>query len=284
VIGAPFWASLLLLWAACVLIPAAAPWERLGGGARWARSARGAALLLAFSYFLEAGAGAASLAAPWLIFTLALGARGAAAALRPARGLAERTADLSCALLAIGGAWVFAARLGFQPLGFDPMIVLLTGVHFHYAGFALSWCAASALRALAAHGSRIRLARAACAGVLCAVPAVAGGITSTQLGGPAAVELSAALLMAVAGGAAAFAQAEAALLPGAPPAARALALLSSGALVAGMILAAGYGLRFAAPETAPPLEFMVFAHGSLNAFGFATCGILSAARRERAPV
>lgn len=283
-IHAPAWAAILLLWAACVLIPAAAPWQRLGGGARWAGAARWSALSLALSFLLEPGAASALLAAPWLLLTLILGVHGAAAALRPARGLAERTADLACALLAIGGAWTFSARLGYQPLGFDPMIVLLTGVHFHYAGFALSWCAAAALRALTAQSRGVRLARLACFGALCAVPAVAAGITSTQLGGPAAIETAAALLMACAGALVAWSQASAALLPGVPPGARVLALLSSGALVAGMILAAGYGLRFAAPETAPGLEFMIFAHGSLNAFGFATCGILSAMRRERAPV
>lgn len=281
-ISAPAWAGALLLWAAGVLVPWAAPWERWSRAAPWAVAARGAALLLAVSFFLEPGIAAALWAAPWLLFTVALGLCGVRAALRPARALADRTADLACALLTIGGAWAFAARLGYQPLGFDPMIVLLTGVHFHYAGFALGWCAAAALRELSALGRRVRLARTACAGVLAAVPAVAVGITCTQLGGPAGVETAAALLMAFAAAAVALVQAEAVLAPEVPPAARVLGLLSSGALLAGMILAAAYGLRFQAPAGAPALEFMVFTHGSLNAFGFATCGILAAARRSAA--
>jgi hypothetical protein len=277
-IGAPAWAGVLLLWAVCVLIPWAAPWERFGSAGRWPAAARLSGLLLACSFMLEPGLAASLLAAPWLAFTVALGICGLAAAVRPARALAERTADLSCALLTVGGAWTFAARLGYQPLGFDPMIVLLTGVHFHYAGFALCWCAAAALRALAAAGRGVRIARAACAGALLAVPAVAVGITCTQLGAPAFVETAAALLMALAGACVALAQAQSVLLREVKPAARALGLLSSGALLAGMILAAAYGMRFAAPATAPPLEFMVFTHGSLNALGFATCGILAAAR------
>lgn len=38
--------------------------------------------------------------------------------------------------LPVGGFWWLAYKWGWQPLGFAGLIVGLTGIHFHYAGFA----------------------------------------------------------------------------------------------------------------------------------------------------
>src|ERR1700689_2369591 len=38
--------------------------------------------------------------------------------------------------LPVGCAWLVASRLGLSPMGFQEPIVLLTAVHFHFAGFA----------------------------------------------------------------------------------------------------------------------------------------------------
>src|SRR3989442_13340577 len=51
------------------------------------------------------------------------------------------------ASLSVGAAWLVASRAGMR-LGFSPAIVELTGVHFHYAGFAPTLLAALALPAL----------------------------------------------------------------------------------------------------------------------------------------
>jgi len=48
--------------------------------------------------------------------------------------------------LAVGGAWLVASRLGMRPMGIQEPIVLLTAVHFHYAGFATATIAAATLR------------------------------------------------------------------------------------------------------------------------------------------
>ena len=45
--------------------------------------------------------------------------------------------DAGLLYLAVGGTWTVIARAGLRPLGFPDLIVLLTAVHFHYAGFAL---------------------------------------------------------------------------------------------------------------------------------------------------
>ena len=49
--------------------------------------------------------------------------------------------------LAVGGVWTVIARAGLRPLGFPDLIVLLTAVHFHYAGFALPVLAGLVARA-----------------------------------------------------------------------------------------------------------------------------------------
>lgn len=36
--------------------------------------------------------------------------------------------------LSVGAAWMVLSRVGVRPLGFEPAIVELTAVHFHYAG------------------------------------------------------------------------------------------------------------------------------------------------------
>ncbi|MFN7117384.1 MAG: YndJ family transporter, partial [Saprospiraceae bacterium] len=95
-----------------------------------------AAALLAFALFLPAGSIAALFTLPWFLFTLLISLRGiiyfSQNAQSPPAVLAIAAAHV---FLSIGGAWTLADRLGWQPLGFDPAIVLLTGVHFHYAGF-----------------------------------------------------------------------------------------------------------------------------------------------------
>ena len=52
------------------------------------------------------------------------------------RTLPELCQTFGMLYLPVGGAWWLAWKWGWQPLGFSGLIVGLTGVHFHYAGFA----------------------------------------------------------------------------------------------------------------------------------------------------
>ena len=45
--------------------------------------------------------------------------------------------DAGALYLPVGGFWFLASRSGANPLGFGDIIVALTAVHFHYAGFVL---------------------------------------------------------------------------------------------------------------------------------------------------
>jgi hypothetical protein len=54
--------------------------------------------------------------------------------------------------LLVGGAWFLASRFGMHPFRSQEPMVLLTAVHFHFAGFATAVIAATMLRFARQHG------------------------------------------------------------------------------------------------------------------------------------
>lgn len=225
-----------------------------------------AAVLLAIAYQLPQGKTAFLLALPWW-------GLGAANALNAGWFLARRenrtwprTAIAVAFLnLIVGGAWAAADRFGYRPLDFDPVIVLLTAIHFHHAGFALPL-----LTGLAATG---RFGRVLSAATIAGVPLVAGGITMTQLQGGAWMETAAAILLALTslGTAALYLRLG---RTSRTAAARWLWLTAGLALAFGMLLAAMYGLRFVLPMEWLNIPTMRALHGTANALGFAFAGFL----------
>ena len=80
--------------------------------------------------------------------------------------------------LSVGSGWLIMSRLGTQPLGFGDTIVLLTAVHFHYAGFAAPILSGLAGRMLADASTGIRgVFVLAAIGVTTGTPLVAAGLT-----------------------------------------------------------------------------------------------------------
>ncbi|MEO6244024.1 MAG: YndJ family transporter, partial [Opitutaceae bacterium] len=199
------WALALLLFAALVLVPLAlelfaepgetgAPARLLG---RATQAQLPAAFALAVSCWLAPGWLAAAFALPWAALLTMLAVVGG---LRVGRDKWRRPLDGLCAdaaLLygAIGGAWVLADRAGWQPLRFHPEIVTLTAVHFHYAGLLLPLLAGRVQRELFFW----RTASQAAVGVVLGVPAVALGITFTQLGWGSSLETAFGCGLALAG-------------------------------------------------------------------------------------
>ena len=59
--------------------------------------------------------------------------------------------------LSVGGIWLVLFRLGETPLALGEPIILLTAVHFHYAGFAASVLAGATGRALPSAGGLFRI-------------------------------------------------------------------------------------------------------------------------------
>lgn len=284
----PGWIATLLLLAPLVLVPLGTglvergDWEPAARGAKASRSlhlARAlqlpAAALLAAAYLLRQGPAAAILALPWLAVTgiialaglLRLRERGLRAPLRGG-GLAL---GAGLVYLVVGAAWAVSDRLGFRPLDFPAVIVLLTAVHFHYAGFVLP-----IVTGLAAGRTGGRVAAVATLGVVAGVPLVAVGITTTQLGLGPWIEALAAWTVAGAGALVAWLHLRLAFRPSHPPLARVLWTVAALSLLAGMALGALYGSRFHLPQVRPlDIAWMQALHGAANALGFATAGLLA---------
>ena len=188
--------------------------------------------------------------------------------LSPPKDLAQGAHLAARLYLPVGGMWAVADQAKLSPLGFSGIIVLLTAVHFHYAGFALPWLTSRWLRALP--GSRRD--RICALGVIAGVPLVAVGITSSQLSLPAGIETVSATVLALS----AFGVARGYLAwstqvvgPSRP-----LFILAGAALAGGMSLALLYGWRTQFPISWVTIPGMVALHGTLNSWGFCLPGIL----------
>ena len=137
---------------------------------------------------------AAALAAVYATATLLVTAWGMLRAWKHRRGpMASLCIDSGLILLSVGGFAAVLDRAGKQPLGFDPAIVQLTAVHFHFAAFVLLL-----LTGLASKPND-RLSQINCIAVIVAVPLVAIGITTSRLGASPSIECVAAWCMAIGG-------------------------------------------------------------------------------------
>lgn len=136
-----------------------------------------AGALCVFSFTLRRGPLAGALATPWLVLALVAAAMGIVWLIQ-ARSLDVRQLLIAAApcYLAFGAAWLVASRLGLRPMNFDSRIVELTGVHFHFAGFAAPLLALATGEFLESRSERqARAALFAGLGVVAAMPVVAGG-------------------------------------------------------------------------------------------------------------
>ena len=147
--------ELLFLLAPLVVVPLGFEvLDRHGDGLRPAALGRavrllqplGATLAVA-SFWFPPGLVAGALSSAWL----AVGALTALMAIldlfRPGwRALDRMVFNVARVDLAIAGCWFVTSRLGIAPIGFQEPIVLLTGVHFHYSGFATALLAGVTLK------------------------------------------------------------------------------------------------------------------------------------------
>jgi len=224
--------------------------------------------MLVASFAFGAGERAGALALPWLLFTAFVALLGFTRLLGGGyRSAAGITTSAGLIFITVGGGCTAASRWGARPMEFGEPMVLLTGVHFHYAGFALP-----ILAGLAAQTLRNLRARLAVAGVVLGVPFVAVGITAGR--SLHLVELSAAWFLAVACLLVVALQAELAARA-VSRAGRVLFALSGLALLAGMALAAVYALGAFRESAWLEIPTMVLWHGTLNAVGFALPGLLA---------
>ncbi len=282
------WAHHLLVFSSLVLVPLIAHLsvrsddtplvKQLSGLARLLQLP--AAMLLAAAVLgFPQGKVAGGLAMPWLAVTGLFGVVGLLRAWRR-RGLpwTELAVDSGLVFLPIGGIWTMLSVLGLRPLDFKPVIVLLTAIHFHYAGLVLP-----VMAGLAGRRHPGRLATCVAAGVVVGVPLVAAGITLRQMGGGSLLETAAAWTTALSGLGTAVLMTRLVVTGAVSCRARPFLLISAAALTGGMLLAALYGTRAWVPlswQVIPPfsdrhIDWMRAWHGTANALGFALCGCLA---------
>lgn len=265
------WAKLLLMLSPLVLVPIGMrlamdktthPLRRCVGAAQLPAAIALAASLLV----LEQGWTAAALAIPWFAVTLLIALLGVMDIWQnwSTAPLPRMSIDAGLVYLAVGGGWAVFDRAGFRPLDFEPVIVLLTAIHFHFAGFVLPIASG-----LAASKQRSAIGTLACIGVVVGMPLVAVGITATQLGLSPGLEAAAAIWMALAGLLTAGLHWHAAARGLASRPACCLWGVAGTALAASMAMAAMYGLRGLLDWSWLDIPLMRATHGTLAALGFA---------------
>jgi hypothetical protein len=228
------------------------------------------ALLAGGSFFFPPGRAAGLLAVLWLVVCLLLALNGFLEFVSGAyRSIAAAAGAFSLLYIAVGGIGLVASRLGLTPLGFEEPIILLTAVHFHYAGFAAPILLLALSRAIPAPTVPRTLALRLVAVFVLVGPAV---LAAGFLIGPRA-KLAAAITVAV--GESGLALFTLSVLPHISfGAARTLLAISSVCALLGMTLASLWAIGEYPLQPFLYLSRMVQVHGALNSFGFVLCGFL----------
>lgn len=225
----------------------------------------GGVLVLVSFLLPSSGLWPALAALPWVAVTGLLGL--AALARVRKRGpwpLSETLIDAGFAYSIVGAVALLLHHLGIT-FWFDPVILFLTAIHFHFAGFVLPVLTGLAGRALGDRAGRgFRLLALV---VLLGPAFIAVGISFSPT-----IEVLAVggftVAVAILGGYVALRVA-----PGQPTLQRVLVSVSALALPVSMVLALGYGVAmFTGFDLGVTIGTMVTLHGSLNAYGFALLG------------
>jgi YndJ-like protein len=236
-----------------------------------------AAVLTVASFFFEKGTISASLSSAWFMLNALIALFGLMRL--TARGfhtLGDVSIDAGLLYLPVAGAWLVVYRLGTQPFGYGEMIILLTVVHFHFAGFATPIIAGMAGRLLARGNYPRKFFAFSIFAVIAAMPLVAAGITfNPVLGLIGTVLLSAGLVVL------------AVLTLGwvrpliSSAGNRLLLLIGALSNCLAMVLACLYAYSVASKTLILTIPTMAMTHGMLNCFGFVTCSLLAINRDDK---
>jgi hypothetical protein len=229
-----------------------------------------AALFVLASLLISPGIAAAALALPWF----GVGGMTGVQALKTFipgefRSLKPACVILSFFYLLVGCAWLLASRLGMTPMGFQEPIVLLTAVHFHFAGFAAPLLALAADSEIKFENPAARrIFSAVAAGVLAGPGLLAAGFVI----GPR-TKLAMALVVACSevGLSLYFL---AAIRNLRPRLAQALVTISALSVLFAMVLAATWAIGEFPLQPFVHLDQMARFHGTANGIGFILCGLL----------
>ena len=219
------------------------------------------------SFWFPAGNRAAALAAGWGMVCVLIALSGlvglARTGWRSLEGIAFHLARLD---LAVAAGWFVASRAGFAPMGFREPIVLLTGLHFHYIGFAGALLAGLTLRRFRAAGQRA-LSWTVAGLVFVPYLLAAGFVLSPSL------KLVAALVLAGCG--MVFAVEWLLLADSLRRAAHWLLTAAAASLLVGMAMAVVYSLLEYFHRDGLAIPLMARFHGIANGPGFVLLGLLA---------
>ncbi|MEP7340544.1 MAG: YndJ family protein [Acidobacteriota bacterium] len=239
-----------------------------------------AAILVVASFYTRTGVAAALLTAGWILVTGLIAVFGLWrmlqrwAARKSLLPMEELCIDAGLAYVTVGSGWLFLSRWGMNPLGFSDAIVLLTAVHFHYAGFA-----APVLTGFAGQKIESGIARKfylpAAAGVIAGPPLVAAGITLSR-----GVEVFSAVVLALSLFVLALLMLFVVVPKLKPRLARLLLSLSAISVMVTMLFACLYAMGRFTGSAIVTLPLMAQVHGVSNALGFVFCGLLAWAINE----
>jgi hypothetical protein len=229
-----------------------------------------AALCVIASFWLPQGIVATILALPWLVFGCFVSLEGLMALIHGEfRKLKKACLIVSFLYLPIGCAWLIASRLGLSPIGFQEPIVLLTAVHFHFAGFAAPLLALATGSAVEKMSASLRgIFKAVAAGVLAGPGLLAVGFVI----GPR-LKLAMALLVACSevGLSLFFLVAVRAMRP---RLAQLFVTISAVSVLFAMVLAGVWAIGEFPLQPFVHLDEMARFHGTANAIGFVLCGLV----------
>jgi hypothetical protein len=236
-----------------------------------------ATLIGGISFLLHTGPVAAVAATVWLLFTGFIAVQAVVRLRQVARAsLITICPAVALIYLPIGGTWLVIARLGLQPLGFPPDIVLLTAVHFHYITLA-----ALVMTGLIGQAGSLtkaafpwRLYRIAAIGMLVEPPMVAAGFTLAQFTGGEYLRSIPATLLALSLILIILLSLRFVIPSTVSPVARRLLLASSTAVIFTMLAVGAYAIGNATGAWTITIPQMIVIHGWINALIFALCGLL----------
>ena len=177
--------------------------------------------------------------------------------------------------LANASLWLLFDRLGVQPLGFSTWIVILTGVHFHFAGFTLM----ASLTLFLFQNPKDRLTQITILSIIIGVILTATGIITSQLGYDHIIETMAGVWMAFSAMLAGFIFVRQSFLEKMPT--KIFWFIGGTCLILAMVLAFLYAMRSIIVLESLTMPFMQAIHGTLNALGFGTLVLLGWAFKSR---
>jgi hypothetical protein len=227
-----------------------------------------AAIFATFALFVPRGALSTRLASAWLAACCVIAINGVYRFFTRKKSFEQFCFSVGQGYLAVAGAWLVASRAGLHPAGFEEPIVLLTAMHFHYAGFA-----SAIVAGLTVHHFRGQRGEKLVLAAAFAVVVGPGLLGLAFLAGPK-VKLLGALLVAVGqiGLAAAIVRLA---LQARRGWGRWLLLVAAASVATGMIFATVWAIGEYPLQAFVNIRQMAQIHGVLNALGFAGCALLA---------